>query len=88
MALDLAAGFAADSFGASSDFTFLGLTVPLAWLKLKPFYEQRLLVLRAQNDGNLTPEKTAKLRGRIAEINVLLSLGTDKPQVPDESSFE
>jgi len=56
------------------------------WQKLKPYLETRLETLRRQNDGQLTPDQTAKVRGRIAEVKGLLSLGTDKPQVADESA--
>lgn len=57
------------------------------WQKLKPYLESRLEMLRQQNDGNRTEAQTAKLRGRIAEIKAILSLGTDKPQVPDENAL-
>jgi len=57
------------------------------WQKLKPYLDTRLETLRRQNDGQLTPEQTAKLRGRIAEVKAILSLGTDKPQVADESAL-
>lgn len=54
------------------------------WQKLRPYYEARLAMLRAQNDGNLTAEQTLRLRGRIAEVKAILSLGTDKPVIPSE----
>lgn len=57
------------------------------WQKLKPYYEARLASLRAKNDGNLTPEQTQRLRGQIAEVRGILSLGTDKPQVPNEAEL-
>lgn len=47
------------------------------WLKLKAHFEARLEVLRSQNDGNLDPEATAKMRGRIAEVKYFI--GLDKP---------
>ena len=56
-----------------------------SWLKLKERYEARLATLRAQNDSELDERKTARLRGRIAEVKAFLSLGTDTPVVLDES---
>lgn len=49
------------------------------WRKLKAHLETRLATLRASNDNSLDERKTAKLRGRIAEVKYLLSLGEDKP---------
>jgi len=57
------------------------------WQKLKPYLEKRLETLRRKNDSDKSQEQTAKLRGQIAEVNHLLSLGTDRPQVPDETVF-
>jgi hypothetical protein len=62
--------------------------VSAVWKKLRFRYEARLEMLRKQLEGDKTPEQTTKLRGRIAEINALLSLGTGKPQSPDDSMFE
>ena len=53
--------------------------VSSTWIALKKHLEQRLEVLRAQNDGDLNPEKTAKTRGQIAEAKRILSLGQDLP---------
>lgn len=50
------------------------------WMRLQPYLEARLSVHRIKNDGNLSPDETAKLRGRIGEINHLLALG--KPEIP------
>jgi len=55
------------------------------WLKLKEHYTQRLILLRAQNDGSLDAEATAKIRGRIAEVKQFLALGKPAPQVADDS---
>ena len=52
------------------------------WLKVNKHLTERLFDLRRQNDGDLTPEETAKLRGRIAEIKVLQDLATDLPIQP------
>lgn len=49
------------------------------WLKLKAHFEKRLADNRAKNDSPLDPVKTAKLRGRIAEDNYFLSLGSPVP---------
>ena len=47
------------------------------WRKLAEHYESRLESLRNQNDGDRADVDTAKLRGRIAEVKLLLSLGHD-----------
>lgn len=60
--LEIAAGFTA------ADFT--GDT----WLRLAKYLEARRQQLRTENDGDLAAESTAKLRGRIQEINDLLDL--------------
>jgi hypothetical protein len=51
------------------------------WLKLKEHYTQRLNTLREQNDGKLDAEATAKIRGRIAECKLIISLGKEEPAV-------
>lgn len=43
-------------------------------LKLAAYLEQRLADQRAKNDNDLTPEETAALRGRIAEVKHLQDL--------------
>ena len=53
------------------------------WIRLKEFYEARLTLLRSSNDGNLTPEQTAKFRGRIAEVKALLALEKETPVLND-----
>lgn len=52
------------------------------WLSLERHLAERLQTLRMQNDANQTDESTAHLRGRIAEIKSLLSLGKDLPNQP------
>ena len=47
------------------------------WRKLRKNLEQRLDTLRAQNDGDKDERATAMLRGRIAEVKTLLTLGDD-----------
>lgn len=49
------------------------------WQKLKAAYEQRLVQLREENDGDLLPDHTAKVRGKIAAVKELLELDTDRP---------
>lgn len=52
------------------------------WLDLSAHLRERLASLRVQNDNvNLTPEKTAVLRGRIAELNSILGLSEDRPRI-------
>lgn len=42
------------------------------WQTLKKHIEQKIEKYRDANDRDQTPEKTAKLRGRIAELKSLL----------------
>lgn len=51
------------------------------WLSLARHLQERLSVLRQQNDASLSPEQTEKVRGRIAQIKEILSLADDKPPV-------
>lgn len=55
------------------------LNSPL-WMRLERYLTARLVSHRRRNDGNLSPDETAKLRGRIAENLSLLALG--KPETP------
>lgn len=53
-----------------------------AWLKLEKYTEERLTALRQQNDGDLDPLATSRLRGRIAMCKEILDLGRpDQEQV-------
>jgi hypothetical protein len=52
------------------------------WNKLQEHLNARLLILRAKNDGNLSADETAKLRGRIAEIKNMIELGNLAPSQP------
>lgn len=48
------------------------------WHAMRAHYERRLQSLRIKNDSmTLDPIKTAELRGRIAEVQALLTI--DKP---------
>lgn len=49
------------------------------WRKLEEHLKTKLLMLRAKNDGNLSADETAKLRGRIAEIKNMIELGNLAP---------
>lgn len=55
-----------------------------AWQRVRTHLEQRLEQHRRSNDNNLSPEETAKLRGRIAEIKYLLTLDQPTPAVADD----
>lgn len=50
------------------------------WAKIKAHLEQRLDEYRRKNDGNLPPDATAKLRGRIASLKDVLGIGD--PDLP------
>lgn len=58
------------------------LNSPL-WRALADYQADRLAALRAQNDGDLSPEQTAKLRGRIQEVQAFLALATERPTTKD-----
>ena len=51
------------------------------WRWLIAHLEERIDVLRRQNDNDLTPEQTSKLRGQILELARLLRLDKDRPIV-------
>lgn len=55
--------------------------VSSTWTALKKHLEQRLEVLRAQNDGDLTADQTARKRGQIAEVKYILGLDKDLPHI-------
>lgn len=57
------------------------------WAKLKKHMEARLVLLRARNDGDHDERKTNRLRGGIAELNYLMSLGDEKPLPPPEDAL-
>lgn len=45
------------------------------WLKVQAYLLARLDAHRRANDAELTPERTAMLRGRLAEIKNLIATG-------------
>lgn len=51
-----------------------------AWLKIHAYLLARLDEHRRMNDNEQTPERTAALRGRIAELKVLLAAGESQDQ--------
>lgn len=58
------------------------------WKKLREHYEQQLERYRAMNDQDLSLEKTAKLRGRIAEIKGFLELDRPVPSLASDAGDE
>lgn len=57
------------------------------WQKLAQHYGERLSALRAKNDKPGNPDDTARLRGRIAEVKALLSLGQPKTPIPSDANL-
>lgn len=57
------------------------------WRKIKAHAEQRLESARKANDTNLDERKTAKLRGRIAELKHLATLDQPAPQTEANDAF-
>jgi len=51
------------------------------WTKISAELNTRLALLREQNDGQLTKEETEKIRGRIAELKLILSWAKTDPQI-------
>lgn len=50
------------------------------WIKIKAVLEARIDLYRRQNDNELTPERTAALRGKLAELKHLLAAGESQDQ--------
>lgn len=55
------------------------------WQKLAAHLSERLDAQRARNDGELSPEETHKLRGRIAQIKEILALAREPVQVDGDA---
>lgn len=55
-----------------------------AWTKVKRHIEQRIEDLRRKNDGDLDPDDTARLRGRIAELKNLLAAVEPPPALASD----
>ncbi len=61
-----------------------GQTLDPLWRRLKEHIEQTIDQLRKQNDNeNLSPEKTAFMRGRIKALKDLLELENPPPVIAD-----
>lgn len=45
------------------------------WLKLRAHLTHELTRLRARNDGNFNAEETARIRGQIAQLKMILKIG-------------
>lgn len=54
------------------------------WIKLREHLQDRLTAMRCQNDGELDPIATARLRGRIAAIKEILALGQPTPDAESQ----
>ena len=54
------------------------------WKKVEKYANDRLDEHRKRNDGDLNADKTANLRGRIAELKALLDLARVPPEVEAE----
>lgn len=56
------------------------------WRRIVDEYlETRLKRLRVENDAERSPDATAKLRGQIAEVKLMMGLDRDQPIVmPDK----
>jgi hypothetical protein len=58
-----------------------------AWAKLRKYIDARIASLRAKNDGDLDPFKTARLRGELVALKNLLTLAQPAPKdVADEEA--
>lgn len=51
--------------------------------KLIAGWKQDLAALRAKNDHPMSPEETATLRGRIAQLKAQIALGDEPPLILD-----
>lgn len=49
------------------------------WQRLDAHFRTRLELLRAKNDGPMTPEETATIRGQIKCLKGMIDLGKDAP---------
>lgn len=55
------------------------------WMRFIAYQEKKLTELRAKNDGRMDEIETARLRGRILEVKLILGLTFDAPP-PSESN--
>lgn len=54
------------------------------WIRVAKELEARLVVLREQNEGDRLHDETMKIRGRIAEIKLILGWANPDPQIKFE----
>ena len=54
------------------------------WKKVEKYANERLAEHRLKNDNDLPADRTAHLRGRIAELKALLDLARVMPEVEAE----
>jgi hypothetical protein len=54
------------------------------WQKVERYLDDQITKMRAKNDADLSPDKTARLRGYIACLKAVKSLNSDAPAAPDE----
>lgn len=55
------------------------------WQRIHTHLAERLDALRKSNDGDLGPEDTQRLRGRIAQLKEILALGREPVQVGEDA---
>lgn len=55
-----------------------------SWFAVRKYAEGRIDQLRHRNDGDLSPDQTASLRGAIAALKGILALETAPEIVADE----
>ena len=53
------------------------------WVRLRAHLIDKLNTARARNDGMLSEQETAALRGQIRTLKSLISLGDDRPIIDD-----
>ena len=58
------------------------------WQKIKAHLEQKLAGLRERNDADLDPIETARLRGEIRAVKLMLLLGEAPPAMEADSTNE
>lgn len=55
------------------------------WLKISGYLKDRLDTLRVQNDGDRDISETARIRGQIKEIKIMLDIGIpDSPAIIEQ----
>lgn len=54
------------------------------WRKVREYAEDQLRGLRTNLESDLTPERTAKVRGQIRSFNLLLALENTQAPIAEE----